>query len=67
MLMDEPFLWFNLADIDRTFSFPVGDLSIPLPGYISILALLAGSVQVVPDVYGDPHERRGSSGDDGAA
>ena len=60
MLMDQPFLWFNLADIDRTFSLPVGDLSIPLPGYISILALLAGAVQWFQTYMATPTNAEGA-------
>ena len=43
MLMDEQFLWFNLAGVDRTFSLPIE--GIPFLSYISVLALLAGAVQ----------------------
>ncbi len=60
MLMDEPFLWFNLADIDRTFSLPLGDLSIPFPGYISIIALLAGTVQWVQTYMATPTNAEGA-------
>lgn len=60
MVMDEQFLWFNLADIDRTFSFPVGDLSLPIPGYISILALLAGLVQWFQTYMASPVNAEGA-------
>ena len=59
MLMDERFLWFNLADIDRTFSIPMGD-SIPLPGYVSVIALLAGAVQWVQTYMATPTNAEGT-------
>jgi YidC/Oxa1 family membrane protein insertase len=59
MLMDEQFLWFNLADIDRTFSIPVGD-SIPLPGYISVIALMAGVVQWIQTYMATPINAEGT-------
>ena len=59
MLTDQPFLWFNLADIDRTIPLGFAD-SIPLPGYISILALLAGSVQWVQAYMAAPLHAEGT-------
>ena len=63
MVMDEQFLWFNLADIDRTFSIPLDGLPIDIPisvFYISILALLAGTVQWFQTYMASPVSAEGA-------